>query len=60
MTYMKKYGSHCMSFSTLQPGMRFFDLPGKDLSLICRNGAARWCWPDPICENDREAALRIP
>ncbi len=29
MAYLRQYGSHCMSFSVLQPHMKFFDVPGK-------------------------------
>ena len=58
MTYMKKYGSHCMSFSTLQPGMRFFDLPGKGFVAYMQKWGSQMVLSDPICrENDREAVL---
>ena len=26
--FLKKYGTHSQSFSTLQPGMQYFDVPG--------------------------------
>jgi len=26
--YLKRYGNHCMSFSAMQPGMHYFDMPG--------------------------------
>ena len=26
--YLKQYGVHSQSFSTLQPGMKYFDVPG--------------------------------
>ncbi|MEZ4566143.1 MAG: phosphatidylglycerol lysyltransferase domain-containing protein [Desulfobacterales bacterium] len=58
MTYMKKYGSHCMSFSTLQPGMRFFDVPGKGFVAYMQKWGSQMVLSDPICrENDREAVL---
>ncbi len=59
MTYIKKYGSHCMSFSTLQPGMRFFDVPGKGFVAYMQKWGSQLVLSDPIChENDREAVLR--
>ena len=58
MTYMKRYGSHCMSFSTLQPGMRFFDLPGKGFVAYMQKWGSQMVLSDPICRgNDREAVL---
>ncbi len=59
MTYMKKYGSHCMSFSTLQPGMRFFDVPGKGFIAYMQKWGSQLVLSDPIChEKDREAVIR--
>jgi lysylphosphatidylglycerol synthetase-like protein (DUF2156 family) len=28
LRYLRQYGSHCMAYSTLQPDMEYFDLPG--------------------------------
>jgi phosphatidylglycerol lysyltransferase len=58
MTYMKNYGSHCMSFSTLQPGMKFFDVPGKGFVAYMQKWGSQMVLSDPIChEKDREAVL---
>ncbi len=58
MEYMQKYGSHCMSFSTLQPGMKFFDVPGKGFISYMQKWGSQMVLSDPIChENDREAVI---
>lgn len=58
MEYMRKYGSHCMSFSTLQPGMKFFDVPGKGFIAYMRKWGNQMVLSDPICHpDDREALL---
>jgi len=58
MKYMKKYGSHCMSFSTLQPGMKFFDVPGKGFIAYMQKWGSQMVLSDPIChENEREAVI---
>lgn len=59
MTYLKKYGGHCMSFSTLQPGMRFFDVPGKGFIAYMQKWGSQMVLSDPVChEDDREFMIR--
>lgn len=57
MEYMQKYGSHCMSFSTLQPGMKFFDVPGKGFIAYMQKWGTRMVLSDPICHEDDRVAV---
>ena len=58
MEYIHKYGSHCMSFSTLQPGMKFFDVPGKGFIAYRQRWGSQMVLSDPIChEDDREVLI---
>lgn len=58
MAYLKKYGSHCMSFSTLQPGMKFFDVPGVGFIAYMRKWGSQMVLSDPVChEDDREMLI---
>ncbi len=58
IAYLKKYGDHCMSFSTLQPGMHFFDIPGVGYIAYRQQWGTRFVLADPICdEKDREFIL---
>lgn len=58
MDYMRKYGSHCMSFSTLQPNMKFFDMPGKGFIAYMQKWGNQMVLSDPICRpEDREALI---
>lgn len=55
MAYLKQYGCHCMSYSALQPGMQFFDVPGKGYIPYMQKWGARFALADPVChEDDRE------
>jgi len=58
MTYIRKYGSHCMSFSTLQPGMKFFDVPDKGFIAYMQKWGSQMVLSDPVChEKDRELVI---
>ncbi len=58
MKYIRQYGSHCMSFSTVQPGMKFFDVPGKGFIAYMQKWGSQMVLSDPIChEDDREAII---
>lgn len=60
MEYIRKYGSHCMSFSTLQPGMKFFDVPGKGFIAYMQKWGSQMVLSDPVChEDDREQLLTL-
>jgi len=57
--YLKKFGNHCMSFSALQPGMRFFDMPGIGYIAFKQEWGQRFVLADPVCDvNDRETIIR--
>jgi lysylphosphatidylglycerol synthetase-like protein (DUF2156 family) len=56
--YLRKYGNHCMSYSALQPGMQYFDIPGKGYIAYMEKWGSRFALADPICdEKDREAII---
>jgi lysylphosphatidylglycerol synthetase-like protein (DUF2156 family) len=59
LTYLRKFGSHCMSFSTLQPEMHFFDIPGMGFIAFREKWGNRLTIADPVCDvKDRPAFLR--
>jgi len=49
MSYLKEYGSHSMSFSALQPGMQYFDMPGKGYIAYEQKWGRRGVLSDPVC-----------
>lgn len=58
MEYIKAYGSHCMSYSTLQPEMQFFDMPDKGYVAFRHKWGNQMVLSDPIChEDDRELVI---
>jgi phosphatidylglycerol lysyltransferase len=58
LEYLREYGGHCMSFSTLQPQMRFFDMPGKGFIAYRTLWGASLVLSDPVChEKDRKTLL---
>ena len=58
MEYIRAYGSHCMSSSLLQPGMEYFDLPGKGFIGYRSKWGAKMTLADPVCdEKDRETLI---
>ena len=59
LTYLRQYGNHCMSFSTLQPGMHFFDVPGIGFIAYMQKWGNRLTLADPVCDiKDREVFFR--
>jgi lysylphosphatidylglycerol synthetase-like protein (DUF2156 family) len=58
ISYLKEYGSHCMSFSALQQGIRYFDLPGKGYIAYEKKWGLRAVLSDPVCDvKDRETLI---
>ena len=58
MSYLKEYGSHSMSFSALQPGMRYFDMPGNGYIAYEQKWGRRAVLSDPVCyEKDQETLI---
>jgi phosphatidylglycerol lysyltransferase len=47
--FLKKYGTHSQSFSTLQPGMQYFDVPGLGYIAYMRKWGATFVLSDPVC-----------
>lgn len=59
LTYLKNYGSHCMSFSGLQPGMKYFDIPEVGYITYKDQWGIRAVLSDPVCDRaDRETLVR--
>ena len=47
--YLKKHGVHSQSFSTLQPGMQYFDVPGIGYIAYMRKWGGTFVLSDPVC-----------
>ncbi len=59
ISYLRKYGDHCMSFSTLQSGMHYYDVPGMGFIAYMQKWGLRAVLSDPVCDpKDRETLLR--
>jgi len=59
LSYLRKYGNHCLSFSLLQQGMQYFDVPGKGFVAFGQKWGKRFVLADPVCDiNDREPLLQ--
>jgi phosphatidylglycerol lysyltransferase len=59
LSYLRKYGTHCMSFSILQPEMHYFDVPGIGFMAFREKWGNRLSLADPVCDmKDREILLR--
>ena len=57
--YLKRFGCHSMSFSALQPNMRFFDLEGVGYIAFRKQWGSVVALGNPICsEQDREHLIR--
>jgi lysylphosphatidylglycerol synthetase-like protein (DUF2156 family) len=52
MEYLKEYGSHCMAYSTLQPGMQYFDVKGKGYIAYMEKMGIKYVLSNPICDNN--------
>jgi len=58
ISYLKEYGSHCMSFSALQPGIQYFDMPGMGYIAYEQKWGRRAVLSDPVCnEKDQETLI---
>ncbi|MGB9499302.1 MAG: DUF2156 domain-containing protein [Dissulfuribacterales bacterium] len=58
ISYLKEYGSHCMSFSALQPGIQYFDIPGKGYIAYGQKWGRRGVLSDPVCNvKDQETLI---
>jgi len=58
ISYLRNYGSHCMSFSLLQGGMHYFDVPGVGFIAYRNLWGIRAVLADPVCHlKDREIII---
>lgn len=46
---LKQFGTHSMSFSTLQPDMSYFDIPGIGYIAYAKHWGMRFTLADPVC-----------
>ncbi|MDX1754502.1 MAG: DUF2156 domain-containing protein [Marinobacter sp.] len=53
VAYLKKYGIHSQSFSTLQPEMEYFDLPGVGYIGYMRKWGMTFVLSDPVASPDQ-------
>ncbi|HDP25646.1 MAG TPA: DUF2156 domain-containing protein [Deltaproteobacteria bacterium] len=59
LVYLRNYGNHCMSFSGLQPGMQYFDIPGMGYIAFKQLWGLHAVLADPVCHRkDRETLIR--
>ncbi|MBK1850362.1 DUF2156 domain-containing protein [Marinobacter sp. 1-4A] len=49
VTYLKRFGGHSQSFSTLQPDMQYFDVPDVGYMAYMRKWGATIVLSDPVC-----------
>ncbi|WP_111497503.1 DUF2156 domain-containing protein [Marinobacter bohaiensis] len=47
--YLKRFGVHSQSFSTLQPNMDYFDVPGVGYIAYMRKWGLTFVLSDPVC-----------
>ncbi|MDX1458456.1 MAG: DUF2156 domain-containing protein [Marinobacter sp.] len=52
VAYLKKFGTHSQSFSTLQPNMEYFDLPGVGYIGYMRKWGMTFVLSDPVAAPD--------
>ncbi len=57
MSYLKEYGSHCMAFSLLQPGIGYFDVPGKGFIAYEEKWGRRAVLAEPVCHKSDQQTL---
>ena len=57
VSYLKKYGSHCMSFSLLQHGMHYFDVPNAGFIAYRQLWGIRAVLSDPVCDSKHRETI---
>jgi lysylphosphatidylglycerol synthetase-like protein (DUF2156 family) len=55
--WLKQYGSHPMSFSTMQPDMSYFELPGVGYIAYAQYWGMQFALADPVCAAPQRALL---
>lgn len=59
LTYLRKFGNHCLSFSLLQPEMHYFDVPSMGFIAFRQKWGSCFVLADPVCDmKDTETLLR--
>jgi lysylphosphatidylglycerol synthetase-like protein (DUF2156 family) len=54
---LKQHGSHPMSFSTMQPDMAYFELPGVGYIAYAQYWGMQFALADPVCAPDQRACM---
>lgn len=49
VAWLKQYGGHPMSFSTMQPDMAYFELPGAGYIAYAQHWGMQFALADPVC-----------
>jgi lysylphosphatidylglycerol synthetase-like protein (DUF2156 family) len=57
VAWLKDYGSHPMSFSTMQPDMAYFELPGVGYIAYAQYWGMQFALADPVCAPEQRAPL---
>lgn len=57
ISYLKQHGSHCMAYSTLQPGMEYFDLEGIGYLAYMKYFGTRYVLGNPICQEEKQKEI---
>jgi lysylphosphatidylglycerol synthetase-like protein (DUF2156 family) len=55
--WLKQYGSHAMSFSTMQPDMAYFELPGAGYIAYAQHWGMQFALADPVCAPQQRAQM---
>jgi phosphatidylglycerol lysyltransferase len=55
--YLKQFGNHSQSFSAMQPGMKYFDLPGVGFIGYKQKFGVAFTLGDPICAPEHREHL---
>jgi len=54
---IKRFGNSCMAYSTLQPGISYYDLPGAGYLAFTKQGRTRFVLGNPICDREKMVDL---
>jgi phosphatidylglycerol lysyltransferase len=57
VAWLKQHGSHAMAFSTMQPDMSHFELPGVGYIAYARYWGMQFALADPVCAPAQRALL---
>lgn len=57
VAWLKQYGSHPMSFSTMQPDMAYFELPGVGYIAYAHYWGMQFALADPVCAPQQRALM---